>query len=225
MPKRTPAWLYDRVMSFGFSRLSAIFISLMFLPGLALAETAAFDLPGPSIQVRVSRGGSELPIGNVPNLQEGDRLWIHPGLPESQSANYLLIVTFLRGTTNPPPEDWFTKIETWNKHVRQEGVLVTVPKGAEQALMFLAPETGGDFSTLRSTVRGKPGAFVRASQDLNRAGLDRSRLDAYLNAVKRASDNDPDRLKEESTLLARSLNIKLDKECFDKPSEQQAPCL
>ena len=225
MPKRTPAWLYDRVMSFGFSRLSAIFISLMFLPGLALAETAAFDLPGPSIQVRVSRGGSELPIGNVPNLQEGDRLWIHPGLPESQSANYLLIVAFLRGTTNPPPEDWFTKIETWNKHVRQEGVLVTVPKGAEQALMFLAPETGGDFSTLRSTVRGKPGAFVRASQDLNRAGLDRSRLDAYLNAVKRASDNDPDRLKEESTLLARSLNIKLDKECFDKPSEQQAPCL
>ena len=26
-------------------------------------------------------------------------------------------------------------------------------------------------------------------------------------------------------LFARSLNIKLDSQCFDKPSEQQAPCL
>ncbi len=32
--------------------------------------------------------------------------------------------------------------------------------------MFLAPETGGDFKTLKSAVRGRPGAFVRASQDL-----------------------------------------------------------
>ena len=92
-------------------------------------------------------------------------------------------------------------------------------------LLLLAPQTGGDFSTLRATVRGKPGAFVRASQDLNRASLDRSRLDEYLTAVQRISDRDPKSLHETSVLLARSLNIKLDKECFDKPSEQQAPCL
>ena len=92
--------------------------------------------------------------------------------------------------------------------------MVTVPKGAQQVLLFLAPESGGDFSTLRSNVRGKPGAFVRASLDLNAAALDRSRLDAYLNAVRSASDNDPDELKEETTLLARSLNIKLDDDCF-----------
>ncbi len=173
----------------------------------------------------MSRGSKELPIGDVPNLQVGDRLWVHPDFPDSQSAHYLLIVTFLRGTTNPPPENWFTRIETWNKHVRQEGVMVTVPKGAEQALMFLAPETGGDFSTLRANVRGKPGAFVRASQDLNRAALDRTRLDAYLNAVKLTSDADPDKLKERSTLLARSLGIKVDDDCFKKPTEQQASCL
>ena len=151
---------------------------------LVYADAAPFDLPGPHIEVRVSRGGKELPIAQVPNLQEGDRLWLHPAFPETQSAHYLLIAAFLRGSTNPPPENWFTKIETWDKHVRAEGVIVTVPKGAEQVLLFLAPETGGDFSTLRTTVRGKPGAFVRATQDLDRASLDRSRLDAYLSSVK-----------------------------------------
>ena len=171
------------------------------------------------------RGKRELPISEVPNLQVGDRLWVHPALPENQSAHYLLIVSFLRGTTNPPPENWFTRIECWNKHVRQEGTVVTVPKGAEQALIFLAPETGGDFSTLRSNVRGRPGAFVRAAQDLQRASLDRSRLDVYLNAVKQASNESPDQLKQETTLLARSLSIKLDDDCFKKPIDEQATCL
>ncbi len=191
----------------------------------ASADTAAFDLPGPRVEVRVTRGGKELPIGDVPNLQVGDRLWVHPALPESQSANYLLIVTFLRGSTNPPPEGWFTRIETWNKKVREEGVMVTVPQGAEQALMFLAPSTGGDYGTLRSNVRGKPGAFVRASQDLNRAALDRTRLDLYLKSVKQVSNEDPDKLKDESTLLARSLAIKLDDDCFKKPVDEQETCL
>ena len=200
-------------------------VVLLSLSSLAFADTAAFDLPGPRVEVRVTRGNKELPIADVPNLQAGDRLWVHPDFPESQSAHYLLIVTFLRGTTNPPPEKWFTRIESWNKKVRQEGVVITVPKGAEQALMFLAPETGGDFSTLRANVSGKPGAFVRSSQDLNRAALDRTRLDLYLSAVKQASDTDPDKLKESSTLLARSLGIKLDDDCFKKPVDQEASCL
>jgi hypothetical protein len=202
-----------------------LFLILLSLPAIVYAETAAFDLPGPHVEVRVTRGGKQLPISQVPNLQEGDRLWLHPAFPETQSAHYLLIATFLRGSTNPPPENWFTKIETWDKHVRSEGVIVTVPQGAEQALLFLAPETGGDFSTLRTTVRGKPGAFVRATQDLDRASLDRSRLEVYLSAVKHASDTDPSELKEKSTLLARSLNLKVDNKCFEKPEEQQMPCL
>src|SRR5579871_348857 len=205
--------------------ISVLFLSLFFVPIPAPADSAAFDLPGPRVEVRVARGSKELPIAEVPNLQAGDRLWVHPAFPESQSAHYLLIVAFLRGTTNPPPEHWFTRIECWNKHVRQEGALVTVPKDAGQALIFLAPATGGDFSTLRSNVRGRPGAFVRASQDLNRAGLDRSRLDAYLAAVKHTSDMAPDQLKQQSTLLARSLSVKLNSDCFEKPSEEQAACL
>ena len=202
-----------------------ILLTLLSVPTLVVAETAPFDLPGPSIEIRVSREGKQLPIAQVPNLQEGDRLWLHPAFPETQSAHYLLIAAFLRGSTNPPPENWFTKIETWNKHVREEGVVVTVPKGAEQALLFLAPETGGDFATLRTAVRGKPGAFVRAIQDLNRASLDRSRLDLYLTTVRHVSETDPSQLKEISTLLARSLNIKVDNDCFKKPEEQQMSCL
>jgi len=211
------------VLRRGFVRIVLLFLWL--LPTLLRADTAAFDLPGPRVEVRVTRGGTELPIAQVPNLQEGDRLWVHPAFPETQSAHYLVIVAFLRGTTNPPPENWFTRIEAWNKRVRDEGVMVTVPKGAQQVLLFLAPESGGDFSTLRSNVRGRPGAFVRASLDLNRATLDRSRLDAYLNAVRSLSNNDPDQLKDETTLLARSLNIKLDDDCFKKPLDEQAACL
>src|SRR6516225_7187684 len=205
--------------------LPQVFLILLSLPILVHADTAPFDLAGPAIEVRVTRSGKQLPIAQVPNLQEGDRLYLHPAFPDTQSAHYLLIAAFLRGSTNPPPEDWFTKIETWNKRVREEGVVVTVPKGAEQALLFLAPETGGDFGTLRTAVRGKPRAFVRAMQDLNQASLDRSRLDLDLKAVRHTSDTDPGELKETSTLLARSLNIKVDNNCFKKPEEQQMSCL
>ncbi len=189
------------------------------------AENAAFDLIGPKVQVKVQRAGKTLTIAEVPNLQAGDRLWVHPDLPDNQSVHYLMVVVFLRGATNPPPEQWFTRAETWAKAVHEEGVFVTVPDEAEEALVLLAPETGGAFSTLRAAVRGKPGAFVRAAQDLEQASLDRLRLEKYLEAVRETSATDPAQLKARTTLLARSLNIRLDQQCFDEPSAQQAPCL
>jgi hypothetical protein len=189
------------------------------------AETAAFDLIGPKVEVRVQREGVTLPIAQVPNLQAGDRLWVHPNLPDNQSVHYLMVVVFLRGATNPPPDAWFTRVETWSKPVHDEGVFVIVPEGAEEAIVFLAPDTGGAYSTLRTAVRGKPGAFVRAAQDLEQASLDRQRLEKYLEAVREISTSDPEQLKARTTLLARSLNIRLDQQCFDKPSAQQVPCL
>jgi hypothetical protein len=198
---------------------------VLFSASVLLADTAAFDLAGPRIEIRVTRAGKTLPISRVPNLQAGDRLWIHPDMPDEEAVRFLMILSFLRGSTNPPPENWFTKVETWNKHTREEGVVITVPAGAQQALIFLAPQTGGDFGTLRSAVRGKPGAFVRASQDLNQASLDRSRLDKYLNAVKEMSGDQASVLHDRSVLLARSLNIKIDNECFQKPRPQQESCL
>ncbi len=203
-----------------------VFLPILFGAGVSLfADAPAFDLAGPKVDVHVQRQGKTLSIAEVPNLLPGDRLWIHPDLPESQSTHYILIVAFLRGATNPPPPEWFTRVETWTRVVREEGVFVTVPTEAQQALLFLAPETGGDFSTLRSAVRGRPGAFVRATQDLQQASWDRLRLDGFLAEVKIASNGDPKLLKERTALAARSLGIRVEQECFDKPTEQQAPCL
>jgi hypothetical protein len=200
------------------------FLLLIESPLPLWADGAAFDLTGPKVDVRVQREGHTLPISEVPNLQAGDRLWIHPDLPETQSVRYLMIISFLRGSTNPPPDSWFTRVETWAKPVHEEGIYVTVPDGAEEAVVFLAPETGGAFSTVRSAVRGKPGAFVRAAQDLEQASLDRQRLEKYLESV-RENPGDPEQMKARTTLLARSLNMRLDQQCFDKPTAQQAPCL
>lgn len=210
-------------MLFRVHLLQLVFILLSV--SLLRADTAAFDLAGPRIEIRVTRAGKTLPISRVPNLQAGDRIWIHSDMPDEESVRFLMIPAFLRGSTNPPPENWFTKVETWNKHVREEGVVITVPAGAQQAMIFLAPQTGGDFGTLRSAVRGKPGAFVRASQDLNQASLDRSRLDKYLSAVREMSGGEASALHDRSVLLARSLNIKLDNDCFLKPRQQQETCL
>ncbi len=208
-------------------RLSSIviFVLACFLPCCASADTAAFDLVGPKVDVRVRRDDKTLPIAEVPNLQERDRLWIHPDLPDDQSVHYIMVVVFLRGATNPPPDSWFTRVETWNRPVHEEGIYVTVPDGAEEAIILLAPDTGGGFSTLRNAVRGKPGAFVRASQDLQQASLDRARLEKYLEAVRESAITDPEQLKTRTTLLAHSLNIRLDQQCFDKPTAQQVPCL
>ncbi len=207
------------------NNLFRLVIAFFALVPLIHAQAAPFDLAGPKVDVRVDRAGKTLPISAVPNLIAGDRIWIHPDLPESQSARYLLIVAFLRGATNPPPENWFTRAETWNKKVHDEGIFVVVPPEAEQVVVFLAPETGGDFTTLRAAVRARPGAFVRASQDLNVASLDRMRLDKYIEDIHQTALKDPEQLEDRSKLLARSLNIKVDPSCFDKPANEQATCL
>jgi len=51
------------------------------------------------------------------------------------------------------------------------------------------------------------------------------RLDAYLAEVKVTSQSDPTQLKDRAQRAARSLGVRLDQQCFDKPSDQQAPCL
>jgi len=212
-------------------RLWKIRYTLIFVPIFVLTFSAglradsSFDLIGPKMEMTVTRAGKMLPISSVPNLQSGDRLWIHTDFPANQSVRYLLIVAFLQGPTNPPPDKWFTRIDTWSKQVRQEGAIIVVPKNAQQALMFLAPETGGDFTTLRSTVRGKPGMFVRASQDLDQASLDRTRVDKYLEEVRQTSADDPSALQERTKLLAQTLHLKVNDDCFDKPTDQQASCL
>ncbi len=191
----------------------------------AFAEGHTFDLVGPRVNITVTRGGNTLPISKVTELLAGDQLWIRAEFPGDQSARYLLIVAFLQGPTNPPPETWFTRAETWTKQTRERGTFVTVPKGAAQVLLFLAPETGGDFATLRAAVRGRPGVFVRAAQDLEQASLDRTRLDKYLEEITKTYSSDPSALKKNSALLAQTLHVKVNEDCFNRPVEQQPSCL
>jgi hypothetical protein len=188
------------------------------------ADNARFDLEGPKIDIRVTRGNATLPIGEVPNLQPGDKIWVKADLPASQSNHLLLIVAFLRGTTNEPPDNWFTKIETWDKKTA-EGTAVTVPAEAEQAILFVAPETGGDFNTLRSAVKGRPGLFIRADADLNEASFEQQRIERYLSAMKTVPQNDEKAIQERSAKLASTLNLKPNADCFKRPVEQQVNCL
>src|ERR1700731_3452812 len=75
------------------------FLQLVFVvlsAGLLRAGTAAFGLAGPRIGIRVTRAGRTLPIDRLPNLQPGDRLWIHPDMPDGESVRFLTIAAFLR---------------------------------------------------------------------------------------------------------------------------------
>jgi hypothetical protein len=206
-------------------RLTGPLTALLLLSATLHADPARFDLLGPKIDVHVTRDHRTLPIAQVPNLLPGDKIWLHPDLPPTQSVHYLLVAAFLRGTTNPPPDNWFTEIQTWNKKVREEGVTITVPDEAQQVILFLAPETGGDFSTLRSAVRGRPGVFVRASQDLTEAGFEQARIETYLANIRLVPPDDPKALAEHSDFLARTLNLKPNGDCFKKPIDAQANCL
>jgi hypothetical protein len=182
-------------------------------------------LTGPALEVTVTRASVSLPIAQAPHLASGDKLSIKADFPATQSEHYLLVVGFLRGPTNPPPKNWFFSCATWKRDCADKTLTVAVPDGAQQALIFLAPETGGDVKTLVNAVRGRPGAFVRATQDLNQATLDRSRLERYLSAIRRLNLGNPAVLKDTTPLLARSLGIRVDEKCLDRLPQLQAPCL
>jgi hypothetical protein len=207
------------------ARLAAILVLVLLAPRASEPAAASFDLAGPTLEVEVSRGARTLPIAQVPNLSSGDRVSIKADLSPGGSAHYLMVAAFLRGATNPPPEEWFFSCETWTHRCAKDGLVLTVPPEAQQLVVFLAPQTGGAFRTLVDAVRGRPGAFVRTSQDLNQAALDHARLDAYLLAVRHLAEVDPVQLKEAAPLLSRSLAIKVDEACLARIPVLQAPCL
>lgn len=204
--------------------LAASFLAFVGLPARA-ADPAPFDLTGPGLKVTVTRGDKTLPIGQVPSLVGGDRLSISAELPDDQRTPYLLVSAFLDGATNPPPTRWFETAETWKRKDKDRLLTLTVPDGARQLILFLVPQTGGASNTIAKAVRGKPGEFVRASQALNRASLDRSRLDAFVAAIRAQENTHPEYLRTIAPTLARSLTLKLNDECLAKVIEQQAACL
>ena len=195
-------------------------VALLLAAPLARAQGNAFDLTGPSLRVTVTHGDATLPLSQVPNLSAGDRLRITAALPADQGAHYRMVLAFLRGATNPPPEAWLTEARTWKP---KEAVIdVAVPEGAQQAIVFLVPDTGGAFSAIRSAVRQRPGAFVRASQDLNQAMLDRTRLEAF---VSRLRQRPAEEVALVSPVLAKTLAVKLDPACLQPGEDPRAACL
>ena len=81
--------------------VAAVCLLALALPtALRADDKARFDLDGPKIDVKITRGSITLPIAKVPNLMAGDKIWVKADLPESQSNHLILIVAFLRGTTN-----------------------------------------------------------------------------------------------------------------------------
>jgi hypothetical protein len=203
----------------------SILCSVLFLSAaVTRADDAVFDLPGPKIDVFVTRGNTTLPIAQVPELQAHDKLRVKADLPATQSNHLLVIVAFLRGTTNEPPDDWFTKIETW-KQPFPEGTVIEVPDGAQRAMLFVAPETGGDFATLRSAVKGSPGLFIRASMSLNKASFEQQRIERYLAGMRAVTSDDEKVIQARSTKLASALALKPHAACFKQPVEDQVDCL
>ena len=203
--------------------LIPLLLALLFAAAPASAQQNAFDLVGPDLKLSVTRTGTTLPIGAVPSLQPGDMVTAEAALPPDQAAHYLLVVVFLRGATNPPPKNWFFVAETWRK--KKNRLEIEVPNGAEQAVLLLAPETGGGFDAVRDAVRGRPGVFVRAAQDMFQASLDRARLDAFVAAIARIGESAPERLATDAPVLANALRIKLNADCLTRPRGLQAACL
>lgn len=184
------------------------------------AQGNPFDLAGPSLRVSVTHGDLTLPLSQVPNLSPGDRLRIVADLPPEQSAHYRMVLVFLRGATNPPPKDWLSDSRTWKP--TEAAIDVRVPEGAQQAVVFLVPDTGGALDGVAKAVRDQPGAFVRASQELNQAMLDRTRLETFLAQIR---TREPAEVARISPLLADSLAIKLDSACLLRQPDPRAACL
>lgn len=191
----------------------------------ARADPAPFELAGPDMRILVTRGERTLPIAQVPSLATGDKVTVHGAYPQDQGVKFLIVSAFLRGATNPPPKDWISVAETWKSKEKDKALGLTVPRGARQLVLLTVPDTGGAEGVLVDAVRGKPGEFVRAGQDLNQASLDHSRLATFMGAIQAQGDAGPEYLRNVAPVLATSLGIKLQQDCLNKVIEQQASCL
>jgi hypothetical protein len=190
----------------------------------ARADDQRFDLQGPTIRMTVTRNGNTLPIAQVPSLLPNDQLQVKADLPSTQSNHLLMIVAFLRSSTNEPPNEWFTRIETWTPQ-GQQATTIAVPVGAQSAVVFVAPETGGDYDSLRSVVKRNPGVFSRAASSLFKVSLEQQRIERYLSGMQAVAQEDDTLIAARSARLASALVLKPNADCFKQPVDDQVDCL
>src|SRR3546814_20874675 len=134
----------------------------------------------------------------------------------------LLVAAFLRGATNPQPKDWFFKSKTWKKGGTE--LSLTVPAGARQIVLFLAPDDNSDYDAIVEAVRDRPGTFVRASQEHNQASLDRGRLDTFLRPIHRLEGSGPHRIAPIPPVLTHNPSFKLTTPCPAQHPHLHTPC-
>lgn len=202
-----------------------LLVALMLCTGMrALADDQRFDLRGPTVLLSVTRSGVTLPIAEVPNLLPNDHLRVKANLPATQSNRLLLVVAFLRSTTNEPPDDWFTRIETWTPQ-GQHTTDIAVPVGAQRAVIFLAPAHSGDFDTLRSVVKKNPGVFSHAADSLFKVSLQQQRIERYLAGMQAVAQEEDKVIAARSAKLASALVLKPNADCFKQPVDDQVDCL
>jgi len=140
-----------------FRQLLACLLLVAGCSRLACADDVRFDLTGPKIEVAITRGTRTLPIAEVPTLLLGELLQIKANLPLTQLNHLLVIVAFLRGTTNEPPDDWFTEIDTW-KPAALRPTRITVPSGAAKTISS-ALSTGASFDFINEASQNDGGVY------------------------------------------------------------------
>ena len=185
---------------------AALLLPLGSVPA-AHAASSSFDLVGPNVIVTVKHGSVTLPLESVPNLVEGDVVSVKLDLPENQTEGFRIVAGFLRGAIDRPSKKWFHESRSWKGKGADFSLIV--PAGAQQMALLVIPESGGGANAVISTVRKRPGAFVRAVQELNQATLDRARLDAFLRETLKVERENPEAVSAASQNLTRSLSIKL----------------
>ena len=129
-----------------------------------------------------------LPIASVPNLQPGDRLWLHPDLP-ADTVGSLPDGAGLPARNDQPAArtTGSSALRPGTKKFAKKALKSPCRTRPSRPSLFLAPVTGGDFTTLRSAVQGRPGIFVRASQDLAAAGFEQARIEKYVASMRELS--------------------------------------
>ena len=151
-----------------------------------------------------SRAATTLPIAEVPNLLPGGRVAIKADFPGVAVGE----VPARRGSParRHPAAGFLVHRVRDLTGMPRRWPLAPGAGGAAGAGVPRAP-VGNGFGPWSARL-GRPGAFVRAAQQLNQASLDRAQLEIYLRDLRETRRGEPGARPRGDPLLARSLAIR-----------------
>jgi len=158
------------------------------------ADAGRFDAYRPQDRrYNVTRTARRCPSLRSPNLQPGDKDLAAPRPAATQSVS---LPSGARASCAAPPilpgRVVFPESRPGIRDVREEGVTITVAARSPAGHPFSrARETAATSVPCASAVRGRPGVFVRASQDLAEAGFEQARIEKYLASMQEVPTGRP----------------------------------